>query len=132
MPVTDYFSKKTIYTVHKVSNMEKAKEFYTNILELNVTFEAPFEFGWCEIALPVEGAYLGLSLNREETLTSVDVLNLSCTNLEGMLKVLKDKGVEVSEITDIPDMISSFSIKDPDGNTISFIGAPRKKSSREI
>ncbi|MFX0149742.1 MAG: VOC family protein [Candidatus Hodarchaeota archaeon] len=129
MPVTDYYSKKTIYTVHKVSNMEKAKEFYTNILELNVTFEAPFEFGWSEIALPVEGAYLGLSLNREETLTSVDVLNLSCTNLEGMLKVLEDKGVTKSEITDIPDMISTFSINDPDGNTISFIGAPRKKSS---
>ncbi|MFX0171357.1 MAG: VOC family protein [Candidatus Hodarchaeota archaeon] len=128
MPVTDYYSKKTIYTVHKVSNMEKAKEFYTNILELNKTFEAPIEFGWCEIALPVEGAYLGLSLSREETLTSVDVLNLSCTNLEGMMKVLGEKGINTSEITDIPDMISTFSVKDPDENIISFIGMPRKKT----
>lgn len=125
----DYYSKKTIYTVHKVSNMEKAKEFYTNILELSVSFEAPFEFGWCELTLPVDGAYLGLSLNREESLTSVNVLNLSCTNLEGMLKLLKEKGVKTSEIIDIPNMISTFSIKDPDGNTISFVGAPRKKTN---
>jgi hypothetical protein len=46
-----------------------------------------------------------------------------------MLKLLKEKGVKTSEITDIPDMISTFSIKDPDGNTISFVGAPRKKTN---
>lgn len=129
MSMYDYYSKKTIYTVHKVSNMEKAKEFYTNVLELSVSFEAPFEIGWCEIALPVDGSYLGLSLDRKENLTPVNVLNLSCTNLEGMLKLLKEKGIKTSEIIDIPDMMSTFSIKDPDGNTISFVGAPRKKTN---
>jgi hypothetical protein len=40
--------------------MEKSKQFYNDILELEVNYKAPPEFGWMEFKLPVKEAFLGL------------------------------------------------------------------------
>ncbi|MHA2224182.1 MAG: VOC family protein [Candidatus Hodarchaeales archaeon] len=130
IPIADYLSKKSVYTIHRVSNMEKAKKFYKNALELVVTFEAPLEIGWCEFALPVEGAFLTLSLKRDGEIIPLNVLCFSCINLEKTIKLFEKKGIETSEIVDVAYFISFFTINDPDGNTISFIGAPRKKDRK--
>jgi predicted enzyme related to lactoylglutathione lyase len=111
--------------------MEKAKEFYINILELEISYEAPPEFGWLEFKLPVKGSFLGLGKHNEEQqgpFKSVNVLNISVSDLKQAKKALESKGIETSDYLDIPDMISMFHIKDPDENDISFIGTPRVKS----
>ncbi|MFX0015520.1 MAG: VOC family protein [Promethearchaeota archaeon] len=120
-PITKLYGNDSLYTVHPVSDMERAKTFYETVLELEKNFEAPAEMGWCEYKLPVKGAYLGISLSRKKEFIPVNVLNITTTNLEEIKTVLETKKVKTSDIIDIPDMISMFTIQDPDKNTISFI-----------
>jgi len=73
-------------------------------------------------------------LRTDEELTNenpADSLNISVLDLEEAKKILDEKGVETSEIIDVPDMISMFDIKDPEGNKIAFLGLPRIKSEKE-
>ncbi len=131
MFIKDCYSQKTLHLVYQVRNMEVSKKFYSEILELPVTFEAPQELGWCEIALPVTGVYLALRLiNPDSTLEPANTLHLNSNNIEKTAKLLQEKGLNTSEITDIPNLSSFFSIKDPDQNVISFIGIPRKHSRK--
>ncbi len=130
MSIKDYYNKTTVYTIYEVSNITKAKQFYTEILQLPVSFEAPPEIGWIEIGLPVAGAYLALQLNQTDSIIPSTSLSLSCNNLEGLLTLLRENEQDISEITDVPDMFSYFSVSDPDENLISFIGPPRQRSNR--
>ena len=130
MSIKDFYNNKTIYTIYEVSNINKAKQLYTEILQFPVLFEAPPEIGWVEIGLPVADAYLALRLNQTGSIIPSTTLSLSCNNLEALFTLLQKKEQNISEITDIPDMFSYFSMSDPDENLISFIGPPRQRSNR--
>ena len=122
-----------MYYHRSVKDFEGAKKFYSEILEFEFAYETPPEFGWCEYKLPVEGTRIGL-LRTDEGLTNknpADSLNISVLDLEEVKKILDEKGVETSEIIDVPDMISMFDIKDPEGNKITFLGLPRIKTEKE-
>jgi predicted enzyme related to lactoylglutathione lyase len=121
------YSKDIVYYHLAVNDFDKMKDFYKNVMEFEVGGEAPPEYGWCDFLLPVKGARLGLLrtdkvLKNEEAAPSI---NVSVGNLEEAYKIMKAKNVPVMEIEDIPDMISMFDIKDPEGNRISFLGDPR-------
>ena len=49
-------------------------------------------------------------------------------DLEGIEKLLKEKGVETQPIQDIPDMVSILVVIDPDKNEIGIVAEPREKS----
>ena len=48
-------------------------------------------------------------------------------NITSLREVLTKKQISATEIKDVPNLLSFFTIKDPDGNTIMFMSEPRTK-----
>jgi predicted enzyme related to lactoylglutathione lyase len=96
-----------------------------------ITWDGGTEVGWAEFALPAEGAKLGLSLIRDgEHRQGSGTLTMDVEDLYACKTYLKTKGVDTSDITDIPDMVSYFNLKDPEGNPIQVVADPRVKSEK--
>lgn len=107
--------------------MNRAKKFYTSIFGFSIAWEGGDEVGWCELELPVKGVRIGLDLKKEgEIIHGSTTLTLNVNNLEVTQEYLKKNGVRISEIRDIPKMVSMFDCWDIDGNKILIIGDPRK------
>lgn len=105
------------------------KKFYTEVLGLEVLWDGGVEVGWVEFGLPVPGARLGLNILREgEVKAGSGTLVPVVHDLEITKKFLESKDVETEDIVDIPDMVSWFNAKDPEGNIIQFVADPRVKS----
>jgi catechol 2,3-dioxygenase-like lactoylglutathione lyase family enzyme len=117
------------YFSYNVKDYDRAKEFYTEVLGLEVTWDGGTEVGWVEFALPVSGARLGLNILSEgEVKVGSGTLVPVVHDLETTKKYLDDKGIKTDDIVDVPDMVSWFNVKDPDGNIIQFVADPRVKS----
>ncbi len=121
---------KDVYTAEmhatlQVKDLEEAKKFYQDVLELTLVDDIP-DFGWASVQSKLEGAKIGLSLPQDGNVVVSNVVNLHVSDLEKAKSALDGKGVTTGDMIDFPNMISMFSIKDPTGNTITFIGAPRK------
>jgi len=121
---------KDVYTAEmhatlQVKDLEEAKKFYQEALELTLVDDIP-DFGWASVQSKLEGAKIGLSLPQDGNVVVSNVVNLHVSDLEKAKSALDSKGVSTGEMIDFPNMISMFAIKDPTGNTITFIGAPRK------
>ncbi len=130
--VNSLLSKELVYTSIMVKDIEKAKKFYQDIFNFEVKWDGGNEVGWAELALPVEGARLGLSLAGDREIKhGSSMLVLTVTNLDDMKAYLEKKGVKTTEITDLPDMVSFFNMHDPDGNVIQLVCDPRIKTQQE-
>jgi catechol 2,3-dioxygenase-like lactoylglutathione lyase family enzyme len=117
------------YFSYNVKDYERAKEFYTDVLGFKVLWDGGTEVGWVEFALPVPGARVGLNvLSEGEVEVGSGTLVPVVHDLEATKMYLEGKGVETDDIVDIPDMVSWFNVKDPDGNIIQFVADPRVKS----
>jgi len=55
-------------------------------------------------------------------------LSMEVEELDSCISYLESKGVETSEIIDVPNMISYFNVKDTEGNPIQFVTEPRVKN----
>jgi hypothetical protein len=89
------------------------------------------QVGWAEFELPAPGARLGINLIREGVAAfrmGSGTLSMEVEELDSCLAYLKKKGIETSEIIDVPNMISYFNIKDTEGNPIQFVTEPRVKT----
>lgn len=128
-PLQMLYEKDLIYYHLFALDFPKMKDFYQNVLEFPIAGEAPPEFGWCDLYLPVPGARIGL-FKTDKTLANDNAapsLNVPVKDLEQSHKLLKEKGINVSDIIDVPTQISMFDFRDPEGNRISFVGTPRIK-----
>lgn len=124
--VKSLLNKEIVYTSIMVKDIEKAKKFYQDIFQFEVKFDGGNEIGWVELALPVEGARLGLSLAGDREIKhGSSMLVLTVNNLDDMKAYLEKKDVTTTEITDMPDMVSYFNMHDPDGNIIQLVSDPR-------
>ena len=111
----------------KVRNIERAKKFYEEIFGFeNIWYEGP-EIGWTEFNLPGDSPHLGLNSVEEGEEFEMDsgVFTIQVKNLEETKKFLEKNGIETSEITDIPGMVSYFNMTDPEGNRIQIVSDPR-------
>ena len=111
----------------KVRNIERAKKFYEEIFGFeNIWYEGP-EIGWTEFNLPGDSPHLGLNSVEEGEEFDMDsgVFTIQVKNLEETKKFLEKNGIETSEITDIPDMVSYFNMTDPEGNRVQIVSDPR-------
>ena len=128
-PLKQLYETDMIYYHLFVNDFPKMKSFYQNILEFDLAGEAPPEFGWCDLYLPVKGARIGLfkTDKKLENINAAPSLNVPVKDLEIAYQQLKAKSIEVSEIIDIPTQISMFDFRDPEGNRISFVSSPRIK-----
>jgi predicted enzyme related to lactoylglutathione lyase len=114
---------RTVYFQLKVEDLERAKRFYEEVFGLEVSWYMSPEVGWCELNLPGEGSRLGLNAGG-----SGGVLTFDVEDLEAAKAYLEGKGLEMSEITDNPDMVSYFNTKDSEGNAIQIVSDPRVSS----
>lgn len=127
-----YAKENIIYIEHPVTNFERAKDFYINILKFELKWDGGEEVGWCEFELPAPSTKLGLNLQRDPSQIRPQAsLNFNITDLEATKSYLESKGVKTEDIVDLPDMISHFKMFDPDGNMITFISTPRVKTNPE-
>ncbi|MDH4215001.1 MAG: VOC family protein [Candidatus Thorarchaeota archaeon] len=123
------YRRDSVYFQYYVTDFSRARKFYGDILGFKIAWDIGDDSGWLEYALPARGAKLGLNLLTEGKVKHGSAkLTLIVTDLEDMKDYLKSKGVKTDEITDVPDMISYFNIKDPDGNPIQIAAEPRIKS----
>jgi len=118
---------KEIYFQVKVTDIERAKNFYEETFNFETSWYIGPEAGWCEFFLPGKVAKLGLNLVEKdhEYLPNSGVLTFNVPVLEETKKYLEGKSIETTEIVDIPKMVSYFNIKDSEGNSIQIISEPR-------
>ncbi len=122
------FKEDSIYFQYNVIDFDRAKKFYTKIFGFEITFDGGSEVGWCELALPVKGAKLGLSLKREGEITpGSGTLTFDVADLDTTKSYLESNNIKTTDITDIPDMVSYFNMYDSEGNMIQIVAEPRVK-----
>ena len=117
----------TVYFKINVMDMERAKRFYSDVFNLEIVFSPPPEIGWCELQLPGGAPKLGLNLAEEGFKPDAGMLMLEVEDIEGTKAYLEGKGVETSEYTDIPGIVTYFYMKDSEGNSIQVVSEPRIK-----
>ncbi|MHA1399682.1 MAG: VOC family protein [Candidatus Heimdallarchaeaceae archaeon] len=118
---------KTMYFQLKVKDIERAKKFYEDIFGFQVSWYQSPDVGWCEFNLPGGSPCLGLNVvaEGEEIAPSSGILTISVENIESTKTYLENKGIETTEIVDIPNLVSYFNMKDSEGNAIQIVADPR-------
>ncbi len=120
------YKTDSIYFQYLVTDYEQSKKFYAEVLGFEKVWDGGAEVGWVEFALPVAGARLGLNINPEAKITQGSgVLTLNMVDLDRTKSYFDKKGIETTDIVDIPDMVSYFNFNDPDGNRIQVVADPR-------
>ena len=102
-----------------VSDQDRAKAFYSEVLGFTLDIEAPFAEGmrWVQLTPPGGGASISLvTWNEEMRPGSIKELYLACDNIEATHRDLVDKGVRFTQpVQDTPyGRFAPF--VDPDGN----------------
>jgi predicted enzyme related to lactoylglutathione lyase len=120
---------RNIYFQLKVTNLERAKRFYENVFNFEVSWYEGTNGGWCEFFLPGRIARLGLNPVEKDHqyLPNSGVLTFDVPALETTKKYLESKNIETSDIIDVPNLVSYFQMKDSEGNTLQIISEPRVK-----
>jgi len=125
------YKEGSVYFQYQVKDFDRAKKFYSEIMGFDITWDGGAEVGWAEFALPARGAKLGINLIRDgEHRQGSGTLTLDVDDLDACKTYLESKGLDTSDIMDIPDMVSYFNLKDPEGNPIQVVAEPRVKSEK--
>ena len=118
---------KSIYFQLRAKDLERAKKFYEDVFNLEVTWYMSPEAGWCELRLPGTGSRIGLNALGEGEVADPNwgKLTMEVEDLEGAKAYLAGKGVETTEIVDVPGMVSYFGLVDSEGNQLQIVSDPR-------
>jgi len=123
------YKTDSIYFSYNVKDYKKAVQFYTEVLGFEKGWDGGEEVGWVEFALPMEGAKLGLNIQKEGKIEQGSgVVVLEVHDLDKTKNYFDSKNVKTTDIIDIPDMVSYFNIYDIDGNRLQAVSDPRVKS----
>ncbi len=115
---------KLVMIAVAVSNMPKAKAFYSDNLGLKVMsdYRQDDEHWWVSLSLPEGGVTITLTTFHQNVNPGTMTLWFATSDLTAAHKEIRGKGVKVSEIGD--DLhgpgsgVKWFNLKDPDGNLI--------------
>jgi len=118
---------KSIYFQIRAKDLERAKKFYEDVFNLEVAFYMSPEVGWCELQLPGSGSRLGInSLGEGETADpNWGKLTMEVEDLMAAKDYLTGKGVETTDVVDVPGLVSYFNLKDSEGNELQIVSDPR-------
>src|SRR5947207_8801659 len=113
--------EKLLMVMVAVTDMAKAKAFYTEQLGWSVTTDyGQGSHHWVSLELPGGGASLTLSTMHEQMKPGTMTLYVSTSNIEAAYNELKAKGVTVNEVKDNlygpGSGVKWFDLHDPDGN----------------
>jgi catechol 2,3-dioxygenase-like lactoylglutathione lyase family enzyme len=104
-----------------VTDQERSKQFYKR-LGFNVLIEAPFEKDskWVQMGLPGDGPSITLvTWFANMPAGSVNGFVIKTDDVEKDLEEFIAKGIEVGKVDNTP-WGKFLSVKDPDGNALSF------------
>ncbi len=118
---------KSIYFQLRAKDLERAKKFYEDVFNLEVIWYMSPEAGWCELRLPGTGSRIGLNALGEGEVADPNwgKLTMEVEDLEGAKAYIEGKGVETTEIVDVPGMVSYFGLADSEGNQLQIVSDPR-------
>ena len=111
---------------YHVSDWERAKQFYTDVLGWPVAFLSD-EAGWMEFG---EEGKTHLAINRWEESTPVPagqggaLAVLTVEDAAGAVTALRARGVRCDDAVVIPGMVAYGAFYDPDGNRVQFASSP--------
>jgi predicted enzyme related to lactoylglutathione lyase len=105
--------KKVAFIGHRVTDMDRAKKFYGEVLGLNKTAE--YEGKWCEFDTP-EGKTIALDTFSPEG--TPPYMALETDNIEAEVARLQEAGVEVLMPVRDNKVCKMAIVKDPEGNGI--------------
>ena len=105
--------KKIAFIGHRVSDMERAKRFYGELLGLERTAE--YEGKWCEFDTP-EGKTIALDTFSPEGTTPY--MALETDDIEAELERLSEAGVEVLMPVQDNKVCKMAIIRDSEGNAL--------------
>ena len=111
---------------YHVSDWERAKQFYTDVLGWPVAFLSD-EAGWMEFG---EEGKTHLAINRWEESTPVPaglggaLAVLTVEDAAGTVAALRSRGVRCDDAVVIPGMVAYGAFYDPDGNRVQFASSP--------
>jgi len=116
---------KTISVVSvPVKDQNKALEFYTRKLGLEIITDQPFENGqrWIELGIPGAKTHLALYTpkGQESRIGTFSNIGFSCVDAEKTYKELKDKGVKFAHVPKKEPWGTFTVLLDPDGNQFSL------------
>lgn len=116
-----------VYYQIKVDDLKRSTDFYKDVFGFEISLYVGPELGWAESTLP-GGLGLGhnLRLPGQDHPPSWGILTLEVEDLKIAWDYLKKKGLEVTEITETPN-INFFNTKDSEGNSIQIVQMPKQK-----
>jgi predicted enzyme related to lactoylglutathione lyase len=107
-----------------VSDLKKAKNFYTEILGMKV-HESNEEYGWLEVQGVDGGALLGIAQASDKEpmkAGSNAVVNITVDDIEASIYELRKKNVTfVGEILEIPGQVKMITFTDADKNHFQLV-----------
>ena len=107
---------KMMLAWYPAADLEKAKNFYGNVLGLGKTFEMP---GWAEFSHGKDAPSVGLSQNPATLGQTGATVVFQVDNIETSRRQLAGKGVEFDGvIEEIPGMVKIATFRDPFGNRL--------------
>ena len=72
----------SVYFQYHVKDFDRAKKFYEEVMGFEKVWDGGTEAGWCEFALPVKGARLGLNLQKDEIKKGSGTLTMNVDDLD--------------------------------------------------
>jgi len=107
-----------------VSDMQKAKEFYSGSLGLKVVqdYRQDDNNWWVSVTLPEGGVSITLSTHHGKMKPGNTMMYFATSDVAAAHKELTGKGVKANEVKD--DLygpgsgVKWFNLEDPDGNTV--------------
>ena len=104
---------------YRVEDMEKAKQFYGEVLGLKETFQIQ---GWAEFSHAEGAASIGLNLNPKEAIGGGAVVALKVADLERTRQELGRHGVQFEgEVEEVGGAVRIGTIRDPFGNRLQLV-----------
>ncbi|MBD0348015.1 MAG: VOC family protein [Thermoleophilia bacterium] len=98
-----------------VSDLEEAIDWYREALGFELIYKLD-EYGWCEVATPIEGVSIGL--NKGEGPKGGGSPFFGVRDIEAARRHLESAGARFEgQTTEIEGMVKLASFSDPDGNT---------------
>ena len=101
---------------YQVSDIERAKKFYGDVLGLKKTFEIE---GWCEFSHADGAASVALNQLREGDPERGATVVLRVDDIDRAQSDMKKKGAKFEgNVEEIPGVVRIATFRDPDGNRL--------------
>jgi predicted enzyme related to lactoylglutathione lyase len=117
-----YFKNVNV-VYYYVKNWERAKRFYTDVLEWPVAYGSD-EIGWMEFGRDNE-THIAINLARPDEAAEPGghggaIATLTVDDAHAVTAALRAKGVKCDDVVDIPGVVTYGTFYDPEGNRIQF------------